>query len=40
MRVLLVPRKGDPNVSAGWIARVGSVNERPGITGCRISSNT
>ena len=33
MRVLLVPRKGDPNISAGWIARVGSVNERPGITG-------
>jgi predicted Zn-dependent peptidase len=33
MRVLLVPRKGDPNVAAGWIARVGSVNERPGITG-------
>jgi predicted Zn-dependent peptidase len=33
MRVLLVPRKGDPNIAAGWIARVGSVNERPGITG-------
>lgn len=33
MRVLLVPRKGDPNVAAGWLARVGSVNERPGITG-------
>ncbi len=33
MRVLLVPRKGDPNVAAGWVARVGSVNERPGITG-------
>jgi predicted Zn-dependent peptidase len=33
MRILLVPRKGDPNVAAGWIARVGSVNERPGITG-------
>jgi len=33
MRVLLVPRKGDPNVAAGWIAHVGSVNERPGITG-------
>jgi len=33
MRVLLLPRKGDPNVAAGWIARVGSVNERPGITG-------
>jgi predicted Zn-dependent peptidase len=33
MRVLLVPRKGDPNVAAGWVAKVGSVNERPGITG-------
>ena len=33
MRVLLVPRKGDPNIAAGWIAHVGSVNERPGITG-------
>jgi predicted Zn-dependent peptidase len=33
MKVLLVPRKGDPNVAAGWIAHVGSVNERPGITG-------
>jgi hypothetical protein len=26
MRLLLVPRKGDPNVAAGWVARVGSVN--------------
>jgi predicted Zn-dependent peptidase len=33
MRLLLVTRKGDPNVAAGWVARVGSVNERPGITG-------
>ncbi len=33
MRVLLLPRRGDPNVAAGWVARVGSVNERPGITG-------
>ena len=33
MTVLMVPRKGDPNVAAGWVARVGSVNERPGITG-------
>jgi predicted Zn-dependent peptidase len=32
-KLLMVPRKGDPNVSAGWVARVGSVNERPGITG-------
>ena len=33
MKLLMVPRKGDPNVAAGWVARVGSVNERPGITG-------
>lgn len=33
LRLLLVARKGDPNIAAGWIARVGSVNERPGITG-------
>jgi predicted Zn-dependent peptidase len=33
MKFLMVPRKGDPNVAAGWIAKVGSVNERPGITG-------
>jgi predicted Zn-dependent peptidase len=34
MQFLLVPRGDQPNVvSAGWVARVGSVNERPGITG-------
>ena len=33
LRLLMIPKKGDPNISAGWIARVGSVNERPGITG-------
>ena len=34
MLFLLVPRNDQPNVvSAGWVARVGSVNERPGITG-------
>src|SRR5438034_7588571 len=33
MKLLMVPRKGDPNIAAGWVARVGSVNERPGITG-------
>jgi predicted Zn-dependent peptidase len=34
MAFLLVPRRDQPNVvSAGWVARVGSVNERPGITG-------
>ncbi len=33
MRILLLPRKGSANIAAGWVARVGSVNERPGITG-------
>lgn len=33
MKVLLYQRPGDPNVAAGWIAHVGSVNEQPGITG-------
>ena len=33
LTLLLVPRPGDPNVAAGWIAKVGSVHERPGITG-------
>lgn len=34
MKFLLMPRKAQPNsVSAGWVAKVGSVNERPGITG-------
>ena len=33
MTLLLVPRPGDPNVAAGWVAKAGSVNERPGITG-------
>ena len=33
MTVLLLPRPGDPNVAAGWVAKVGSVYERPGITG-------
>ncbi len=31
--LLMVPRQGDPNIAAGWIAKVGSVNEHPGITG-------
>ena len=33
MTILLVPRMGDPNIAAGWIAKVGSVYEHPGITG-------
>ncbi|MGZ5428105.1 MAG: M16 family metallopeptidase, partial [Thermoanaerobaculia bacterium] len=33
MKVLLVPRRDEPVVSGGWVAKVGSANERPGITG-------
>ncbi len=33
MKFLLLPRTGDPNIAAGWVAKVGSVHERPGITG-------
>ncbi|MDZ4831262.1 MAG: pitrilysin family protein [Phycisphaerae bacterium] len=34
MKFLLVPRHDQPNsMAAGWLAKVGSVNERPGITG-------
>jgi predicted Zn-dependent peptidase len=33
MKLVLVPRHLSPTVSGGWVARVGSVNEAPGITG-------
>src|SRR5207248_4049520 len=33
MRILLVERHDDPTVAGGWVAHVGSANERPGITG-------
>lgn len=34
MKFLLCPRHDQPNtLAAGWVAKVGSVNERPGITG-------
>lgn len=33
MKLLLVVRKGSPNIAAGWIAKVGSVNEHAGVTG-------
>lgn len=33
MKILLVKREGDPTVAGGWVAHVGSANERPGITG-------
>jgi len=33
LKVLLLERHDDPSVSGGWVAHVGSANERPGITG-------
>ncbi|HEY9172670.1 MAG TPA: pitrilysin family protein [Verrucomicrobiae bacterium] len=33
MRVLMVERHDEPSVAGGWVAHVGSSNERPGITG-------
>ncbi|MSU57771.1 MAG: insulinase family protein [Pedosphaera sp.] len=33
MKLLLVARHDDPAVAGGWVAHVGSSNERPGITG-------
>ncbi|MCB9848170.1 MAG: insulinase family protein [Phycisphaeraceae bacterium] len=34
MKFLLCPRHDQPNsIAAGWLAKVGSANERPGITG-------
>lgn len=33
MKFLIVERHEAPTIACGWVARVGSVNERPGITG-------
>lgn len=33
MRLLMVERRDDPTIAGGWVAHVGSANERPGITG-------
>ncbi len=33
MELLMVQQPGQPNIFAGWVAHVGSANERPGITG-------
>jgi predicted Zn-dependent peptidase len=33
LRLVLIPRHLSPTVAAGWVAHVGSANERPGITG-------
>ncbi|BDU78184.1 M16 family metallopeptidase [Mesoterricola sediminis] len=32
-KVLLVERHDEPSIACGWVARAGSANERPGITG-------
>ena len=41
MKLLMVPRKGDPNVAAGWVAQ-GRFGQRAtrALPACRISSNT
>jgi len=33
LRLLMVERHDDPTIAGGWVAHVGSANERPGITG-------
>src|SRR5262245_16830804 len=33
MRLLFVERHDEPSVAGGWVAHVGSSNERPGMTG-------
>lgn len=33
MKLLIVERHETPTITCGWVAKVGSVNERPGITG-------
>jgi predicted Zn-dependent peptidase len=33
MRLLLVERHDEPSIAGGWVAHVGSSNERPGMTG-------
>ena len=33
MRLLMVERRDEPSIAGGWVAHVGSANERPGITG-------
>src|SRR5262245_60223838 len=33
MRLLMVERRDEPAIAGGWVAHVGSANERPGITG-------
>src|SRR5256714_444506 len=33
MRLLMVDRHDEPSVAGGWVAHIGSSNERPGVTG-------
>ena len=33
LRLLMVVRRDEPTVAGGWVAHVGSSNERPGVTG-------
>jgi predicted Zn-dependent peptidase len=33
MRLLIVERHDEPAFAGGWVAHVGSANERPGMTG-------
>jgi predicted Zn-dependent peptidase len=33
MRLLMVERHDEPSIAGGWVVHVGSVNERPGMTG-------
>ncbi|MCX6871053.1 MAG: pitrilysin family protein, partial [Verrucomicrobia bacterium] len=33
MKLLMVERSGEPRISGGWVAHVGSSNEKPGMTG-------
>jgi predicted Zn-dependent peptidase len=33
MKMLMVERRDDPSIAGAWVARVGSANERPGMTG-------
>ena len=33
MKLLMLERHHSPTIAGGWVVRVGSVNERPGITG-------
>ena len=41
MKFLLLPRTDQPNViAAGWVAKVGSVNERPASRASATSSST